>query len=339
MTARRRRQTVTMADVAAAAGVSITTVSHVVNRTRPVGVDATRKVQDALESTGYLADPAADRAATSSQTLGLAMSAMTNPYFAELVHALDRRAAALDYAVLLAETHDDPDTEHRAVRALLRRKVDGLIIAPSADSSAGLDLAAQREVPVVLIDRFIAQPLDQVATENRNAAAGLVDHLIGLGHRRIGLITGPTGISTTTERVEGYRDALARAEIPYDPDLVTAGEAAEPDETAPIGRLLGLAEPPTAVATMNNQTTIATLRGLKRAGLRVPQDIALVAFDDFPWADLFEPGLTAVAQPIDAIGAQAIDLLLTRIGDPTIPPRQIRIQPTFVHRSSCGCPS
>jgi len=328
-----------MSDVAAAAGVSVTTVSHVINQTRTVAPEATQSVLDALDSTGYLSSSSADRGSVATRTIGLAMSAMTNPYFGELVHVLNQYAAPVDYSLLLAETQDDPATEHRAVRALLRRRVDALILAPSPEPSGAIELAERRNVPVVLIDRFTADPLDQVGTENQNAAATLVTHLLSLGHRRVGLITGRQGLSTTIERRAGYRDALEQAGIDYQIELVVAQPPGDTDETELVNTLLGLSERPTALAVMNNQLTVGALRGLKAAGLRVPNDMAIVAFDDFVWADLFQPGLTVIAHPIEAIGRQVMDLAVSRIDDSSVPPRQIRIRPAFVHRNSCGCHS
>ncbi|HWM02403.1 MAG TPA: LacI family DNA-binding transcriptional regulator [Actinophytocola sp.] len=339
MAARKRRRTVTMSDVAATAGVSITTVSHVVNRTRTVAPEATQSVLDALESTGYLSHSGADREPVATRTIGLALPAVTDPYFGELVHVLNQNAAPADYSLLLAETLDDPAAEYRAVRALLRRRVDALILAPSPDPAGALELAEQRGVPIVLVDRFTSDPLDQVGTENQNATAALVTHLLSLGHRHVGLITGRPGTSTTIERHAGYRDALEQAGIEYRPQLVVAQRAANVEETQLVNALLGLSKPPTAVAVMNNRLTLGALRGLQAAGLRVPDDMAVVAFDDVAWADLLQPGLTVVAQPMEAIGRQVMDLALSRIDDSGVPPRQVRIRPAFVHRSSCGCHS
>jgi len=141
------------------------------------------------------------------------------------------------------------------------------------------------------------------------------------------LITGRRGISPTIERHAGYRDALEQAGIDYQPQLVVAQRAENVEKTELVNMLVGLPEPPTAVAIMNNQLTLGALRGLRAAGLRVPEDMAVVAFDDFAWADLLQPGLTVVAQPMEAIGRQVMDLALSRMDDRSVPPCQIRIRP------------
>lgn len=338
MDRRRRRQHVTMADVAAAAGVSITTVSHVVNRSRVVGATLERNVLEAIASTGYVTEQVARTAASApTRIIGLAMSAMTNPYFGEVVHAIDRSASERDYSLLLGETHDDPATELRAVGDLLRRRVDALILAPSADASGALKLVQERDVPVVIVDRFVSHPIDQVGTENQHATARLVTHLTSKGHERIGLISGLTGLATTEERLAGFREGMNEADLEVHPELVVSGNSDDAGAEAAVAQFLALSNPPTAMIVTNNRMTIGALRALRDAGIEVPKDMALVGFDDFVWADLFHPRLTVVAQPIDAIGSQALELALRRLEDPDSPAKQIRIQPTFVHRNSCGC--
>lgn len=326
-----------MADVARAAGVSISTVSHVLNKTRTVSPDTARAVQDAVAACGYVPEKVARQHSAGFGTIGLAMSAMSNPYFSDVVHGIDRHAATAGYSLLLADTHDDGDTELRAVGELLRRKVGAIILAPSGHAERTLTYVRQAEVPVVVLDRFVKEDVDQIGVENVEATAQLVDHLAEIGHRRIAMIAGHTGIATTTERVRGYRLGLSRNDIPADPAYVVSGDShAEPAERA-IADLLALPEPPTAVVVGNNRMTIGAMRGLRAAGKSVPVDIALVAFDDFEWSDLFHPRLTAIAQPTLAIGEQAFGLAMSRMENPDLPPRRVLIRPTFMHRESCGC--
>jgi LacI family transcriptional regulator len=161
------------------------------------------------------------------------MSAISNPYFAELAHAIEREAAQAGYTLLLADTHDDPERELRATKDLLGRRVDDVILAPSAQPSAALEVLRKRAVPIVLIDRFMPVELDQIATENIAPTARLVEHLAGLGHERIGMIAGLEGLATSEERIEGYRRGLASASLPFDPELVVRGDSdAEPARAA-----------------------------------------------------------------------------------------------------------
>jgi len=328
----------TMADVAQAAGVSVSTVSHVVNGTRKVSDHTASAVRDAIDATGYTHDRIARSLATGrTLTIGLAMAALSNPYFSEPALAMESAAADAGYSLLLAETHDDPARELRAIKDLLSRRVDGVILAPSVDPLMTLELLRRRHVPTVVVDRFVPVELDQIATENVGPTTDLVLHLAELGHERIGMVAGLTGLSTSEERLDGYRNGLAAASLPFDPELVVRGESDDDVAEAGLVRLLQLERPPTALVVANNKMTIGVMRGLRRAGLRVPADIALVAFDDFAWADLFQPRLTTVAQPATQMGRDAVGMLLARLQEPGLAARRVRLEPRFVHRESCGC--
>jgi LacI family transcriptional regulator len=328
-----------MADVATLAGVSISTVSHVLNKTRAVAPDTSRAVHDAVAHCGYIPERAARLQSEGFGTIGLAMSAMSNPYFSDVVHGIDRHASAAGYSLLLADTHDDGDTELRAVGELLRRKVSAIVLAPSGDAERTLAYVRGSGTPVVVLDRFVDVEVDQIGVENTEATARLVDHLAEIGHTRIAMVSGRPTIATTAERVRGYRLGLDRSGVPARGDYLVSGDSyADPAQRA-VAELLALPEPPTAIVVGNNQMTIGAMRGLRDAGRQVPADIALVAFDDFEWSDLFHPRLTAIAQPTPAIGEQAFGLALSRINDRSVPPRRVQIRPTFVHRESCGCPN
>jgi LacI family transcriptional regulator len=334
------RPMVTMADVARVAGVSTSTVSHVVNGTRKVSEAAERAVREAIQATGYTHDRIARSLATGrTRTIGLAMSAISNPYFAELAHAIEREAARAGYTLLLADTHDESERELRATKDLLGRRVDGVILAPSAAPAATLELLRKRAVPTVIIDRFVPVEIDQIATENIAPTARLVEHLAELGHERIGMIAGLEGLATTEERIEGYRRGLASSSLPFDPELVAHGHSGAEPARAAAHRLLALTRPPTALVVTNNRMTIGVMRALREASLRVPDDIALVAFDDFEWADLFHPRLTTIAQATTQLGEQSVAMLLSRLANPDLLVRKVRLEPTFVHRESCGCPA
>jgi LacI family transcriptional regulator len=323
---------VTMSDVARLAGVSVTTVSHVINGTRPASAATRRKVQAAIERTGYSQNTIARALARQrTQSLGLAIGGLSNPYFSDVIAAVEQAATAAGHTLLLVDTRDDPEQERRTVRALLERRVDGLILVPAG---AALPPAS---VPAVLLDRFLDAPLDQVGCENEAPTAELVEHLAGCGHRRIGLVAGLPGISTTTERIAGYRLGLERAGLPFDAALVAEGGSQRDRAMAATHALLALDEPPTALVSGNNFMTIGILRALRERSLRVPEDVALVGFDDFEWADLFAPRLTVIAQPTAQLGARAVELLLSRLEDPSLAPRRVRLPATFVHRDSCGC--
>ena len=332
---------VTMRDVAELAGVSITTVSHVVNSTRSVAPETKAKVLDAIEHTGYTGDAIARSLVTGgTRSLGVAISLVANPYFAELIRAIEHETTRSGYTLVLADTHDEPDAEQAAVRTLRSRRVDGLILTPSPRATGTvLPELAKLGIPVVLLDRLTtSQHIDQVGPENVYATSGLVRHLADLGHRRIGMISGAPGLATTSERVLGYRLGLGRSRLSWDSSLVVSGESAAAPAAAGLGTLLELEDPPTAVIAGNNTMLSGVLHECRRRGLRVGRDLAVVGYDEVEWADLLDPPVTTVAQPVEEMGRTAVRMLLDRIGDPDRPAVTKRLPTTFMHRNSCGCP-
>jgi LacI family transcriptional regulator len=327
-----------MADVARRARVSVTTVSHVLNETRFVAPDTREAVLTAVRETGYVPNTVARSLVMSkTDTIGLALSSISNPYFGELAHHLQAEAERRGYSILIADTHDDPERELKVARELHERRADGIVLAASPAPEQTLEYLHRSQVPVVLVDRLIGSGLDEVGTENVEATSHLVEHLASRGHTRIGMVSGLAGLATTEERLAGYRLGLERANLPYVEELLRGGSSdAEPARGA-TAQLLQLPDPPTALIVANNEMTIGAMRALRDAGLSVPADIALVAFDDFAWADLFEPRLTTIAQPHQELAARAVELITARIDDPARPASSIRLDPTLVHRNSCGC--
>ncbi|KTC50316.1 LacI family transcriptional regulator [Pseudomonas fluorescens ABAC62] len=328
---------VTMDDVASRAGVSTSTVSHVLNGTRNVSPATVQAVQRAVQALGYIPNTLARSLARSStSTIGVAISALSNHYFSETVHAIETECARHGYMMLFVDTHDDPEQELRVVMALHHRRVDGIVLAPS-NGSLALEYLRTNDIPAVLVDRMMSEQFDQVGVENTQATQTLIEHLIGHGHRRIGFIAGRAGFSTTDERVAGYCAALQAAGLAFDPQLlVNGGSNAEPARQATL-QLLGLAAPPTAIMAGNNLMTLGAMHALRDAQLDVPRQMALVGFDDFDWADFFVPRLSLIAQPVQALGARAVDLLLQRMASPSAPPQSVRLAPTLQLRHSCGC--
>jgi LacI family transcriptional regulator len=274
----------------------------------------------------------------STRSIGLAIPVITNPYFADVIHAIEREASTASYTLLLVDSREDPDYELQAVRALHERRVDGMIVAPAADPQRrALGYLAANSVPTVLVDRLACDEFDQVGPENEEPTAELVSHLAAVGHRRIGLVAGLPGLSTTDERRTGYRLGLARRGLRYDDALVVGGASQIDPAQEAVRRLLALPDPPTALVVSNNLMTIGALRALREAGRRVPEDVALTSFDDFEWADLVTPRLTTMAQPRFDLGTVAVQLLMSRLATPDQPPRTVRLAPQFIHRESCGC--
>jgi LacI family transcriptional regulator len=331
----------TMADVAARARVSVSTVSHVVNGTRPVDPRTKERVERAIAETGYIPNRVArSLVRRDTQLIGIVMAALTNRFFVATVAAIDRAGRRHGYNCVLADSRDQVSYETEALNTLLTRRVDGVILAPAAgDRRPVLDRLLAEGVPTVLVDRFADDRFDQVGVENVEATAKLVEHLAGLGHTRIAFVSGLRGLSTTDERVTGYFLGLKRAGLAANRDLLMSGRSTAPAAERAVQDLLDRQPPPTAIVSGNNYMTIGVLRALLARGAKVPDDIAVAAFDDIEFSDVFQPRLTVIAQPLQQIAATAVDLLIRRMTGRASGrgPQRIQLPGTFVHRDSCGC--
>lgn len=328
-----------MGDVARLAGVSASTVSHVLNGTRKVDGATRLRVEAAIEQTGYRRNVVArSLAAGRTHTVGLSISALTNPYFGSLVHAVERALSDAGFVLILGDSHDDVESEKRVTDSLLERQVDGMIVAPAAGSErVTLPKITRTGTPLVLIDRGVDIGCDRVGPENFSASRSLTEHLLDLGHRRIAVVRGLAGISSTTERFDGHCAALTARGIAIDPALVIDGHSSTEVAEREVRLLMSGSDRPTALVSLNNSMTIGTLKAVRSLGLSIPDDVAFSCFDDFEWSDLFEPRLTAAAQDVETIGATAAELLLRRIHGHEEAPQQIRVPTTIHHRNSCGC--
>lgn len=325
----------TMADVASLAGVSISTVSHVLNQTRAVDPATRAKVEQAISTTGYRPNHVARSLATSStRTIGLAMSMLgRDSYFAEFAHAIETSTRQAGYSLIYADTHDDPETEQLIITQFLSQQVEGMIWASTGSPAASVDT----QLPTVLVDRLRDEQCDQIGPENTESTATLARHLADHGHRRVAMIAGRADFSTTKERVLGYHEAVADRGLDADPGLlVHADSQSEPARLA-LHALLEGADPPTALVSGNNAMTLGVLRGMRERGLTAPYDLAFTCFDDFDWADLVTPGPTAMRQQIDRMGNRSVEMLFARMKEPGQPYLVESIPPVFRVRESCGC--
>ncbi|MBO3130608.1 LacI family transcriptional regulator [Dermatophilus congolensis] len=332
---------VTMTTVAREAGVSVSTVSHVVNGTRPVAPETKRLVLEAMEKVGFTHRPVArSLAAGSTTTIGVAMSFLASIYGQELVAGIEEEALRHGMQLLFADTRDDAEREGRVIANLLAHHVAGMIIMPSPSwTGTALRLLNEHDTPFVVVDRHQDLDVDQVCVENEQASAAIVDHLLQIGHTRVGFIDGMAGLATSAERRDGYLLAHKRRGVPVDESLMVNGGSTEHDGRKAMQHLLAMpaGTAPTAVFVSNDAMSIGAVRALRQAGMRIPDDMALVCFDEFPWGDLLTPHLTTIAQPCYALGARAVQLLLRRLQQPEVPGRTIRLAGEISHGTSCGC--
>jgi LacI family transcriptional regulator len=330
----------TIADVAREAGVSVSTVSHVINGTRRVSPATARAVRAVIDATDYRPNVVARSLKTAStRSVGIAISAIANPYFSDIICAIETECARLGMMIFLSDTQDDPARELAVLTALHQRRVDGVILAPSADPEhRALRYLRATRLPCVLVDRTPDPAFDQVGVNNREAMHELVDYVARLGHRRIGYIAGHPGFETTLERIVGYRNGLEQVGLDFDERYLVTGNASTASADEAAHALLSLPDPPTAIVTGNNMATIGAMRAVRARGLSVPADISIAGFDDFEWADCFEPRLTLVAQPCEEIGRRAAFLLMERIAAPEGARRTVRLDATLRLRDSCARP-
>lgn len=325
----------TMVDVARIARVSISTVSHVLNGTRNVEPGTRDRVLAAIEATGYRQDTLA-RAMRRSRTdsIGLVVSDAGEPAFAEMVHGVEDAAAERGLTLLLANSAEDSEREQRAVRTLLDRRVDGLILARAADSSASLMEALQGEKsPVILLDRLFGDlPFDQVGADNRDSMRRLVGHLVTAGHRRFAVIAGDTRVPTLVERLDGFHDGLRDGAVLLDGQVILEGVDTDALETELATRLGDTTL--TAVIACSTPLATAALRAIERAGRSTPDDAAFATFDGFNHPDLFRPRITTVRQPAFDMGAAAVRLLIERLESPESSPRSVRLRQSLELRDS-----
>jgi LacI family transcriptional regulator len=331
----------TIVDVAQLAGVSISTVSHVVNGTRPVADRTRERVLKAIERTGYRQDTLA-RSLRRSRTdsVGLVVSDAGQPTFADMVRGVEHEAARAGYTLLLAHSGEDPAQEARSVQALAARRVDGLIVAPAARSTGAETEAVRRGgTPVVILDRLGAPgAVDQVGVDNTTPMRELVEHLLGHGYGSVALAAGDLAVPTMAERHRGYMQALRAAHGEPRPELVVTGSGLAAETRALALRVLSGARRPDAFACASTETAVGVMEAAAELGLRIPHDLKLAAFDGFPQSGLFEPCVTTVVQPAFDVGSTAMALLLRRLnGETGGEGETVRLEPRVVYRTSCGC--
>ena len=322
--------TVGIRDVARAAGVSTATVSRALG-SGPVSEALREQVEAAVRATGYRPNLSARRLRSqSARTIGLIVADIRNPFFTAVSRAVEDAAFAEGMRVILCNTDEDPAREAMYLRLMEEERVTGVILAPTRVTAERL--ATERpEVPVVLIDRAGPPGLfDSVLLDNHAASAMLVDHLVAQGYRRIAGLFGSTS-STARERRAGYEAAMVRHGLV--PSVRTVAPNAAAAEAA-AARWLAEADRPEALVLSNGLILMGAVRAARAAGLRVPDDLALAGFDNEPWTDLVEPGLTVVEQPVDDIGAQAMRLLFERIAQPDQPVRKVVLSGRTVLRGS-----
>lgn len=337
---RPRSATPSIREVAKHAGVSIGTVSHVLNRPEIVRPALRDRVLAVIEKSGFQPNAVArSLRQRRTMTIGLVLSDITTPFAGRVARTVEDLAAAADMSVVFADTDEAIDREERAIRTFFHKGVDGLIVAPARGAHGFLADYLARGWPVVAINRRIDDvAIPAVLPDNTDGAAMATQHALDHRHRRIAVVAPAARPSSVEERIKGYERCLRRAQIRQDKSLVIIEEASVQGGMRAASRLLDLAAPPTAVLSFSSMMTLGVIVGLRERGARIPDDVALIGFDEAPWAIATSPPLTTVDLAAEAVGTCAARLLFDWIKSKQ-PPREQehRIPTALITRESCGC--
>ena len=329
----------TIKHVAARAGVSFTTVSHVLNGTRRVSDSARERVERAVAEMGY-SPSAVARALKMSETgiIGVLVPNITNPFFAELTRGIEDCCRRTDYSVFLCNSDDDPVRQSRYLQTLLERRVDGLLLAAAAGEASALAsrLAAAR-VPTVVVDRHIpGLTADLVRVDHEAGARLAVEHLLSLGHRAIACLSGPSEFAVSRARVAGWRDAMAQAQIAVDPGWLKEGDFSAQAGHALTRELLAQGDGVTAIFASNDLLAIGALRAAAELGIAVPSMLSVIGFDGIDLGAYSYPALTTVGHPIRAMGETAAGVLIERVAGAPAGCREVVLPAQLLRRESTG---
>lgn len=319
----------TIKEIARRAKVSIGTVSNVINNSAVVSPRRRERVLAAIRELDYHPNHVARSLKVKrTRMLGMVISDITNPFFPQLVRGAEDVALKHNYLLITFNTDDKIEREKQVLGVLRARRVDGilLIVAPSNGNHAHILNAVKAGIPTVCLDRLpVGVNVDSVSVDNVGGTRSCIQHLVTMGHRKIGIITGPTVLQTARERLQGYTDALKEANLPVRPELIREGDYRAEGGRAAGRELLASGDRPSAVFVSNNMMALGVLRAMEELGLKCPDDVAIAMFDDFPLADAFRPRITAVAQPAYSIGYRGAELLIQRIEKKRIDSEPMRI--------------
>jgi DNA-binding LacI/PurR family transcriptional regulator len=335
-------QHVSIKDIARAAKVSHPTVSRALSNSPLVNGETAKRIRQIAASLGYRPSAIARSLATKrTKTIGVVVTSIADPFIADVISGVEEAANDHGYSVFLANSNANPDREVRVVHSFHERRVDGILVTASRVGALYVPLLSQLKVPIVLINNQHPDETDQfiysVTIDNIKASTEVMRHLIGLGHKRIAYIGDRGGFQSDIERLAGYRQALAFAEYPFLPELVVHGDGKPGGGKQAMESLLALANPPTAVFCYNDMSALGALRALHSHGIKIPEELSLVGFDDLAIASYTSPLLTTVSQPKQQMGRMAMEImikLLSRIDSKT----NIKVEGELIIRESTAPP-
>jgi LacI family transcriptional regulator len=325
-----------MREVAERAGVSVTTVSHVINNSRPVNPQTRERVEEAMQALGYQPNVLARSLRQGvTHTIGIILPDSTNPYFSEVVRGIEDTSFDQGYSVILCNSDNDLDKEHHYINVLVEKQVDGIIFVAAGLSAENINALQARGIPLVLVDRRVPDvQVDNVLADNQRGGWMATTHLIELNHQVIGCIAGPEGVRLSSDRVDGYFQALEAANLHSDSSWIVEGDFQYQSGYEGAKALYNLLPSPTAIFACNDLMAIGAYRFAHENNLTIPEQLSIVGFDDIRLAAYTNPPLTTIHQSKHEMGTKAAELLMERIADQELGPRQEILEINLVIRGS-----
>jgi LacI family transcriptional regulator len=338
----------TIRDIARLAGVSVATVSGVLNNKPTVKPALVQRVKKAMDALDYHPDQVArSLRLRHTCTVGMVIADVTNPFFTDVIRGVEKEAQSNGYSVILCDANEDPVLERHYLSTLFSRRVDGVLLAPTSSPPAH-ESRIHKRFPIVLIDRIPMGYIgDAVMTDNFSAAYEGTRHLMELGHRQIAIITGQLNLSNGLDRLDGFRKALQEEHLPLPDNYLQRGDFQLESGYRCGLELMRLPTPPTAIFSCNNRMTLGLMRALGELHVNCPGAVSVLGFDDFEWSAYFTPRLTTIAQPAYEMGKQAMQILLRKLkagaennglaGE--IPETRVRLKAELRVRDSTAAPA
>jgi LacI family transcriptional regulator len=329
----------TLSDLARKLNVSTATVSRAISRPEAVAPETRKRVLEVVQDSGYQMNGIARSLRTqSTKTIGVIVSDIRNPFFSSIVKSVEDVARINGYTVLICNADEHGENEEVALQLFIERQVSGVIHCSAGANLELLRVLQQKGIPLVDLDRQSGlEDVDTVVLDNELGAMLATRHLVACGHKRIAMISGPKHLSNARNRLRGFRRALHAAKIVIPSEFIEFGDFRERSGQEAAQRLLSIRPPPTAMFVANNEMMAGALLAIRQERLRIPRDISLVGFDDARWAQYCDPPLTVVAQPTDAMGRRAAELVLGRLRSETR--AQVAVfEPELVVRRSTSRP-
>lgn len=330
---------VTMKDIANEANVSAATVSHVINGTKKITEERRNRVLEVIHKYNYVPNSAAKNLRQqSTKTAGLVVSSLPDSFVTDMTYGIEERAREMGYNLLLVNTNENSEYEEETINLLHSKLVDGIILSPTSSDIEYLHKFTNNNFPIVLVNRYDPKlkNIPRVTGDNFQTGYDATIHLLKHGHKKIGIVYSVPNVSTTNDRIKGYKEALKQYHLPFNENQLEQGYATVKGGANAVQNLLNREKDITALFVLNDLMTIGAISKIKELSLKIPDDIAIIGFGDFASSPIIDPPVTNIVLPPKTIGRTAFDVLLNKINNPSYM-NHIELPPSMIIRKSCGC--